>query len=50
MTLQRGADMQVVQVSHRIDGEQAEIVMTQLTGQGAQVYRGPSPALRTSRL
>ena len=39
MTLQRGADMQVVQVSHRIDGEQAEIVMTQLTGQGAQVYQ-----------
>lgn len=37
MTLQRGNDMQVVQVSHRISGDNARDVMTQLTGQGAQV-------------
>lgn len=39
MTLQRGTDMQVLQVSHRIRNEQSEVVMTQLTGQGAQVYQ-----------
>ncbi|NND65987.1 MAG: negative regulator for alginate biosynthesis [Halioglobus sp.] len=39
MTLQRGSDMQVVQVSHLISGENSQDVMTQLTGQGAQVHQ-----------
>ncbi len=39
MTLQRGSDMQVVQVSHRINGDKSKEVMVQLTGQGAQVQR-----------
>ena len=37
VTLQRGDDMQVMQVSHAVDGENSSARLTQLTGQGAQV-------------
>jgi len=43
VTLERGGDMQVIQVSHAVaDGVSSER-MTQLTGQGAQVVRSSHP-------
>ena len=43
VTLQRGDDMQVMQVSHRVDGDTSAESLTQLTGQGAQIKRGSHP-------
>ncbi|AQA18469.1 hypothetical protein BST95_09710 [Halioglobus japonicus] len=44
VTLQRdNEDMQVVQVSHTVDGEAISDRMTQLTGQGAEVTRKHNP-------
>ena len=43
VTLQRGEDMQVMQVSHAVDGENSFEQLTQLTGQGAQVERTDHP-------
>ena len=43
VTLQRGDDMQVMQVSHAVDGESSSSTLTQLTGQGAQVERRDHP-------
>jgi sigma-E factor negative regulatory protein RseB len=43
VTLQRGDDMQVMQVSHRVDDGASADSLTQLTGQGAQVKRGIHP-------
>ncbi len=40
VTLQRGDDMQVLQVSHSVGQGQSSERMTELTGQGAQVERG----------
>jgi sigma-E factor negative regulatory protein RseB len=43
ITLQRGDDMQVMQVSHQVhDGDSAENLI-RLTGQGAQIKRGAHP-------
>ena len=43
VTLQRGDDMQVMQVSHAVEGENSSARLTQLTGQGAQVERRDHP-------
>ncbi len=43
VTLQRGDDMQVMQVSHLVDGGTSAESLTQLTGQGAQIKRGSHP-------
>lgn len=43
VTLQRGEEMQVIQVSHSIDGENSSEQLTRLTGQGAQVVRDAHP-------
>lgn len=43
VTLQRGDDMQVMQVSHAVDGASSSARLTQLTGQGAQVERRDHP-------
>jgi sigma-E factor negative regulatory protein RseB len=43
VTLQRGDEMQVMQVSHSIANGSSSERLTQLTGQGAQVERGPHP-------
>ena len=43
VTLQRGDDMQVMQVSHQVDGGTSADSLTQLTGQGAQIKRGSHP-------
>tara|TARA_R110002110_G_scaffold406421_1_gene626346 strand:- start:158235 stop:159179 length:945 start_codon:yes stop_codon:yes gene_type:complete len=43
VTLQRGADMQVMQVSHAVHGDSSSERLTQLTGQGAQVERRAHP-------
>ena len=43
VTLQRGDDMQVMQVSHRVDQGVSSERLTQLTGQGAQIERGAHP-------
>lgn len=39
VTLQRGADMQVMKLSHRVDGGRATDVLSRLTGQDARVLR-----------
>ena len=41
VTLQRGDEMQVMQVSHTVDQGLSFEHLTELTGQGAQVDRGP---------
>jgi sigma-E factor negative regulatory protein RseB len=43
VTLQRGDDMQVVQVSHAVAGDRSEEQLTQLTGKGAKVVRDDHP-------
>lgn len=43
VTLQRGDDMQVMQVSHVVNDGNSEESLTQLTGQGAQIKRGLHP-------
>jgi sigma-E factor negative regulatory protein RseB len=43
VTLERGGDMQVLQVSHAVAGGTSSERMTQLTGQGAQVVRSDHP-------
>ena len=43
VTLQRGDDMQVMQVSHAVHDESSSARLTQLTGQGAQVERRDHP-------
>lgn len=43
VTLQRGGDMQVMQISHAVDGDSTRERLTQLTGQGAQVVRPDHP-------
>lgn len=43
VTLQRGGDMQVIQVSHLSDGGSAREELTWLTGQGARVVREAHP-------
>jgi sigma-E factor negative regulatory protein RseB len=43
VTLQRGDDMQVLQVSHFVDHGHSSERLTELTGQGAQVERGEHP-------
>ncbi len=43
VTLQRGDDMQVMQISHSVSGSAASESLTQLTGQGAQVVRVEHP-------
>lgn len=43
VTLQRGDDMQVMQVSHAVDEGASSEKLTQLTGQGAQVKRTDHP-------
>ena len=43
VTLQRGDDMQVMQVSHAVDDGSSSEQLTQLTGQGAQVKRVDHP-------
>ncbi len=43
VTLQRGEDMQVMQVSHSISGTTTSEELTKLTGQGAQVIRKGHP-------
>lgn len=43
VTFQRGDDMQVMQISHSVDGSAASESLTQLTGQGAQVVRVEHP-------
>lgn len=43
VTLQRGNDMQVMQVSHSVSGDSSSERLTQLTGQGAQVERLDHP-------
>ncbi|MEZ5571673.1 MAG: MucB/RseB C-terminal domain-containing protein [Halioglobus sp.] len=43
VTLQRGGEMQVMQVSHSVDGASSFERMTELTGQGAQVERHSHP-------
>jgi sigma-E factor negative regulatory protein RseB len=43
VTLQRGDDMQMMQVSHSVDGGSSFERLTELTGQGAQVERVSHP-------
>jgi sigma-E factor negative regulatory protein RseB len=43
VTLQRGGDMQVMQISHAVHGDSTRERLTQLTGQGAQVVRTEHP-------
>jgi sigma-E factor negative regulatory protein RseB len=43
VTLQRGDDMQVMQVSHSVEGGTISERLTELTGQGAQVERANHP-------
>jgi len=43
VTLQRGDDMQAMQVSHSVDHGSSSERLTLLTGQGAQVLRGSHP-------
>jgi len=43
VTFQRGDDMQVMQISHSVEGTAATESLTQLTGQGAQVVRVEHP-------
>ncbi len=43
VTLQRGDDMQVMQVSHRVTGDSSTENITELTGQGARVERDDHP-------
>jgi sigma-E factor negative regulatory protein RseB len=43
VTLQRGDDMQVMQISHSIDGTASTEQLTKLTGQGARVVREGHP-------
>lgn len=43
VTLQRGGDMQVMQISHAVEGDSSREQLTQLTGQGAQVVRPDHP-------
>ncbi|MFV0477272.1 MAG: MucB/RseB C-terminal domain-containing protein [Parahaliea sp.] len=43
VTLQRGDDMQVMQISHSVNGDAASEELTKLTGQGAQVIRERHP-------
>ncbi len=43
VTLQRGDELQVMQVSHLVDHGSSSERLTQLTGQGAQVERGAHP-------
>ncbi len=43
VTLERGGDMQVMQVSHAVSGDASSESLTQLTGQGAQVVRSGHP-------
>jgi sigma-E factor negative regulatory protein RseB len=43
VTLQRGHEMQVLQVSHSVDQGRSSEVLTELTGQGAQVERASHP-------
>lgn len=43
VTLQRGGDLQVMQISHAVDGDSTRERLTQLTGQGAQVVRPDHP-------
>jgi sigma-E factor negative regulatory protein RseB len=43
VTLQRGDDMQVMQVSHSVEHGTSSERLTQLTGQGAQVRRADHP-------
>ena len=43
VTLQRGDDMQVMQIAHSVSGRAASESLTQLTGQGAQVVRVQHP-------
>lgn len=43
VTVQRGDDMQVVQVAHSVSGDTSSEIMTRLTGQGARVARKQHP-------
>ncbi len=43
VTLQRGSEMQVMQVSHAVDGSGSSESLTELTGSGAQVRRLSHP-------
>jgi len=43
VTLQRGDNMQVMQISHSVQGNTASESLTQLTGQGARVMRVEHP-------
>jgi sigma-E factor negative regulatory protein RseB len=43
VTLQRGDDMKVMQVSHSVDHDTSSDRLTELTGHGAQVERGAHP-------
>jgi sigma-E factor negative regulatory protein RseB len=43
VTLQRGDEMQVMQITHSVDGEHIFERLTELTGQGAQVERSGHP-------
>nr|WP_328799318.1 MucB/RseB C-terminal domain-containing protein [Sediminihaliea albiluteola] len=43
VTLQRGDEMQVMQISHSVSGDKASEQLTKLTGQGAQVVRADHP-------
>jgi sigma-E factor negative regulatory protein RseB len=43
VTLQRGSEMRVMQVSHSVDGDKSVEVLTELTGKGAQVQRRGHP-------
>ncbi|MBN7798179.1 MucB/RseB C-terminal domain-containing protein [Parahaliea mediterranea] len=43
VTLQRGEDMQVMQISHSVSGGASSEQLTKLTGQGAQVVREEHP-------
>ena len=43
VTLQRGSDMQVMQVSHQVNADVSAETLTQLTGQGARIKRGSHP-------
>ena len=44
VTLQQGEEMQVIQVSHEVGEEDhSTAILTELTGQGAQVLRGKHP-------
>ncbi|TXS95509.1 negative regulator for alginate biosynthesis [Parahaliea maris] len=43
VTLQRGEDMQVMQISHSVNGDNSSEQLTKLTGQGAQIVRESHP-------